>query len=1018
MSEPLLKAILQLFAIVAKEDTVTQQERYQIQSFLSDHLNKNTVSHYMDQFDRFSDSLDIPGQTARKEEQELIEQICHRANTELTQKQKLVIILELMGVILADGHISPREQELVQLIASSFNISAEETDLIKAFVLGKNQEDFRATDFLIIDDNEHEQQPYRHLYRHGLKGFIAILRLKNADTFFIKKHGPSTLYLNGVPLRSGIRAVLAAGSTIRPEKAAPVYYGDVIGQFITKSSEERITFVARDVSFNFKNGKQGLVRVNIAEESGKLIGLMGASGAGKSTLLNVLNGIEKPAEGKVLINNIDIHKQERAVKGIIGYVPQDDLLIEELTVYQNLYYAASLCFAHLSDQDLSRLVIKTLSSLGLQDTKNLKVGSVVDKIISGGQRKRLNIGLELLREPSILFVDEPTSGLSSRDSENIMDLLKELSLKGKLIFVVIHQPSSDVFKMFDKLVILDTGGYQIYYGNPVESVVYFKEIINLINSEQGECYECGNVNPEQIFNIIETKVINEYGNFTSERKILPEQWNQYFKEKITIPKLKQEEKAPESTLDVPGRLKQLKVFIQRDVFSKLSNKQYLVINLLEAPVLAFVLAYIVRYYNTYHTAEPVYTFSQNLNMPAYLFMSIIVALFMGLSVSAEEIIRDQKILKREAFLHLSRGSYLSSKIVILFTMSALQTLTFVVVGNAVLEINGMLYTHWLILFSASCMANVLGLNISSAFNSAVTIYIMIPILLIPQLVLSGVVVKFDKLNPELSNTGEVPWVGDLMASRWAFEAAMVSQFKDNAYESIFYLYEKIKATSDYKKVYYIPTLESKLEYNLNHLRDDDEEIKQHMAENLTLLKRELQKELAVVGKDKFKEIHLLAVDQFDSTVYEQTSDFLKKLRAYYALRYKKADQAKDQLTINMTKSPEDRKAFDQLKAHHKNETIAKIVTNRNEPQRIVEANGKLVQKIFPIYKDPEPTSLLDYQSPFYVAKKHFMGRNFDTLSFNLTVIWLMSFFLSLILYFNIPRKLISSIETFGEHMKR
>ena len=149
-----------------------------------------------------------------------------------------------------------------------------------------------------------------------------------------------------------------------------------------------------------------------------------------------------------------------------------------------------------------------MSSLGLTETKDLKVGSPLEKTISGGQRKRLNIGLELLREPSVLFVDEPTSGLSSRDSENIMDLLKELSLKGKMVFVVIHQPSSYIFKMFDKLVILDFGGYQIYYGNPVEAVTYFKSIVDMIDKEQGSCIECGNVNPEQIFNIIETKVVN------------------------------------------------------------------------------------------------------------------------------------------------------------------------------------------------------------------------------------------------------------------------------------------------------------------------------------------------------------------------------------------------------------------------------------------------------------------------------------------------------------------------------
>src|SRR5690606_37239364 len=114
-----------------------------------------------------------------------------------------------------------------------------------------------------------------------------------------------------------------------------------------------------------------------------------------------------------------------------------------------LYYAAKLCFGNYTEKQIVELTVRVLMVLGLSEIRDLKVGSPLQKTISGGQRKRLNIGLELLREPAILFVDEPTSGLSSRDSENIMDLLKELSLRGKMVFVVIHQPSSDIFKMFD-----------------------------------------------------------------------------------------------------------------------------------------------------------------------------------------------------------------------------------------------------------------------------------------------------------------------------------------------------------------------------------------------------------------------------------------------------------------------------------------------------------------------------------------------------------------------------------------
>lgn len=1010
MSEPLLKAIIKLFAIVAKEDKVTTQEREQIYAFLADHLNKNAVDRYVKEFDDYCETITSGPEIKIEEEQKRIHSICSHINTELTQKQKVVIILELMGIILADGHISEREDELVNSIGDEFNISDDQIKSISAFVIGKTPKELDLENILIINDQKTGPNNSQHIQREGINGFIAILHLQEAETYFIKYLGSSELYLNGVPLKSGNHMVLAIGSTIRADRNAPIYYGDVISQFMKTGDEKVISFEAKDISYRFKGGKLGLRNINISEESGRLIGLMGASGAGKSTLLHVLNGTEIPSEGAVLINGIDIHRQEDQIKGVIGFVPQDDLLIEELSVYDNLYYAAKLCFDHLNDEEVNTLVIKTLDNLGLSETKDLKVGSPLEKTISGGQRKRLNIGLELLREPSVLFVDEPTSGLSSRDSENIMDLLKELSLKGKLIFVVIHQPSSDIFKMFDKLVILDTGGYQIYYGNPVEAVVYFKDTINMINSDEGECQACGNVNPEQIFNIIETRVINEYGNFTTERKISPEQWNQNYLESNQSFEVDTVEEAPASTLNIPNRLKQLFLFSSRDFFSKLSNKQYLLINLLEAPVLAFVLAYLVKYYNAHNTVNSEYLFSLNLNIPAYLFMSVIVALFMGLTVSAEEIIRDRKILKREAFLHLSRSSYLLSKVLILFSLSAIQTLTFVIVGNYILEIHGMLLSHWMILFSTSCLANMLGLNISSSFNSAVTIYILIPILLIPQLVLSGVVVKFDKLNPSLGNEGEVPLVGDFMASRWAFEAAMVAQFRDNEYERIFYKYEKVLAEADYKRIYYIPTLETKLQYAFNNFKDkDDPKIKDELKASLDLLETEIKKELIFAGH-KFGGVDALKLEKFDSAAYENTYDFLETMRKFYGNRYNKADNARDEVVSAMNDTSEKRAIFEKMKEQYRNETIVDIVKNQNETHRIIEEDGHLVQKIYPIYNDPKPKHLFDYRAQFYVPNKHFLGLYLDTVHFNLIVIWFMSLVLGITLYFDLLRKLINSIE--------
>ncbi|MEO5977620.1 MAG: ATP-binding cassette domain-containing protein [Chryseolinea sp.] len=1008
MSEPLLKAILRLFAVVAREDEVTHQEREQIRIFLDEHLSRTSVDSYLLIFDEYTKLFPHKSSDTVAEVKRLND-LCAEINADLTQKQKVVIILELINIIQADGAISEHEQYLVGSIAENFKISDEALIGIKTFVLGQEPNELDHSRILVVDAASSAHYKHSlHILRTHLNGFVAVLYVEQAEFYFIKYLGTSGVYLNGVPVKSGKIAVLAVGSMLRWDKDEPLYYGDILNRFKKFGQFPRLSFEGKNLSFKFKNGKLGLRGVSLSEESGNLIALMGGSGAGKSTLLHVLNGSDGPSEGQVLINGIDIHREPNRVEGVIGFVPQDDLLIEDLTVYQNLYYAAKLCFSDKNEHEIDTLVTKVLEDLGLSETKDLKVGSPLHKTISGGQRKRLNIGLELLREPAVLFCDEPTSGLSSRDSENIIDLLKELSLRGKLVFAVIHQPSSDIFKMFDKLLILDYGGYQIYYGNPVDSIVYFKKSINLLNSDEGECHECGNVNPEQIFNIIETKVINEYGHFTNERKISSEQWNTIFKKNYRTFDIEKSNEVPHSTLSIPSRLKQAHLFSLRDIQAKIHNRQYMIINMLEAPVLAFILAFIVRYYNVDDQSISGYIFSKNPNLPAYLFMSIIVALFMGLTVSAEEIIRDRKILKREAFLHLSRSSYIFSKISILVMLSAIQTITFVLVGNYILEIKGMFIHHWFILFSAACFANLLGLNISSGFDSAVTIYILIPLLLIPQLILSGVVVKFDKLNPAVGNTATVPAVGDLMVSRWAFEAAMVTQFKDNIYEKEFYLYDKTMANSDYRKVYYIPELETRLQYCLNNFKSSMPEVRERVANDLKLIHREVEGQLE--GTDqKLAAMENLTIQKFDSATFYSITNFLEVLKKIHINRYNKADEQKEKKIFELTNTTEKQAEFNLFQETYHNDAITDLVKNLTETHRIVEQDGKLIQKIYPVYKDPDPDHPIDFDAQFYMPAKNFLNQNIDTFYFNTAVIWSMTFVLILTLYFDLLRKAIEGV---------
>jgi ABC-type multidrug transport system ATPase subunit len=746
-----------------------------------------------------------------------------------------------------------------------------------------------------------------------------------------------------------------------------------------------------------------------------MVGIMGASGAGKSTLLHVLNGSTIPSQGQVLMNGVNIHSGDASIKGIIGFVSQDDLLIEELSVYQNLYYNAKLCFDNYNEEQLLEAVHKVLKNLGLFEIRDILVGSPLNKKISGGQRKRLNIALELIREPAVLFLDEPTSGLSSRDSENILDLLKELTFKGKLVFVVIHQPSSDIFKMFDRLLILDTGGYLIYNGNPVDSIMYFKSKVQAADWNESECPTCGNVNPEQIFNILETNVLDEFGKLTHTRKISPKEWSEHFQGQYREHKPGKAGKKdlPAISFKIPGKIKQFSVFIKRDILKKLSNTQYLIVNFLEAPLLAFLLAFIVRYFETGISGDAGYRLLENDNLPVYIFMSVIVAIFMGLTVSAEEIISDRKILKREAFLNLSWSSYLLSKVVVQFILSAIQAFSFVIVGNTVMGIHGMYFEYWLVLFASWAMANVMGLLISDSFKTVVTIYILIPFLVIPQIILSGIIVKFENLNPQISSPKRIPFYGEIITARWAYEGLATYQFINNDYQKHFYDWNKMKSFSGLKSNFHLKEMFNKLTYIENNMKaSEDAEIAEKIRYNLNFLQTEIQDELTerLILHQELKEAPTYSMKYTDKLVLEgitpeiltYTREYLEALKEFYKKLYKSANSELDRITRSFNLDE-----LQELKQNHSNKNLEEFVTNKKSFDYFIEYKGDMIQSRDPIYRDPTHPFI---KAHFYAPRKMIAGRFLPTLWINVMVIWFMTGILYFLLYYRVVKKFLDYTE--------
>lgn len=1028
MNEYLLKAIIRLLAIVAKGN-VTEESRENIRFMINRQASGHDAVEFLKIFDDFTSKQDEGptggGRGMDAETEEFVEEwanimlICKRINLESSLLQKIILLLRVVELAHNEGKLSERQDNLIYYIGQTLNINSKIVARIKKFVFGVEVTDFCDKTNLIIDDGAHEEYVgCKHIERSDLTGFLAVLYIPQVESYFIKYMGISNIMLNGALLKSRFIYAFPPGSNIRGSKMRPVYYSEVIGQFKKSEDINKIRLTANDIWVKFKHDRIGLRNIFLNEESGRLIGIMGASGAGKSTLLETLNGKVKPRHGEVLINGINIHKEPKKLEGLVGYVPQDDLLIEDLTVFENLFYASKLCFADLSEDEHNDLVASTLKTLGIYESRDLKVGNPLQKTISGGQRKRLNIALELLREPAVLFLDEPTSGLSSRDSENILDLLKELSLKGKLVLTTIHQPSSDIFKMFDNLLLLDVGGYQIYYGDPVDAIVYFRNVVNMIQRDQGSCITCGNVSVEQMFNIIETRVVNEFGKYTDKRRISPKEWGDHFVKRI-LPRIKVEnppEKLPATSFKIPNWIEQFKVFYQRDVLSKLKNKQYLIVNFSEAPLLGLIIGYFIRYYNPGNDNLLGYTFAHNPNIPYYFLMSIIVAFFVGLSISGEEIFKDRRILQREKFLNLSKTSYLTSKVVILLGISAIQTFSFAIVGNMLLEFKGMFFSYWLILFSCASVANLIGLNISSAFNSVITIYILVPIILIPQLMFNGVAIEFDKLNPKISASDRVPLLGELMTSRWAYEAVMVRQFKDNDYEKYYYDFDKAIADADYKNVFYLKELQTSLASCNGALRGTIS--RDDIADELELLKYELRKELSLFQKEELIDWEKLTPNQFDSATYATINESIFALQKLYSDRKNRAFDKKEKWTKTNIIERDLQANYFRIKNAYTNDKITSMVKNQGLVG-ILEVGNKLIRKSTPIYATPElPENPLNFRTFYYAPEKYFAGSYYDTFWVNVIIIWLMAIVALVALYLDLLKKIVVQFEKIGDYKLR
>jgi ABC-type multidrug transport system ATPase subunit len=669
-----------------------------------------------------------------------------------------------------------------------------------------------------------------------------ILELREAE-------GPVTV--DDIPVRGN--APLKDGSLIRLSGSQAVRCRFSEG-FLDEERTQIESLVVEDVIHEFGPGARAMDNVSFEMRRGEMLCIIGPSGSGKSTLLSLLSGQLEPTRGRVRMNGIDLYQHRERLVPFIAHMPQEDALNPQLTVREHLRHANTVRRPALSLAEHERRVDSMLAELGLQPIARRRVGSPGEKTLSGGERSRLNLGLDLGSRAEVFLFDEPISGLSSKDSEHVAETLRSLA-RDKIVIASLHRPGAPVLRLFDKVLLLDGGGRIAFFGTPLAMVNYFKEACDELSIPHPAVLSGNPLGADFVFDVLETPLSAIGGglNPSAVRRFPPSFWQERFESLNLVRSLDPTNSPPSrlgdspsvKTLPVPPRPSRrfqsivalFTTHFQRSFLSKIRNRGTLYSTFLEAPLLAALIGITLR-----SSPKGSYQFDTALHVPAYLFLSVTVAMFLGLTNSATEILRDRPLLRRERNCQPGAGLYITAKLCALGLVAAVQCLTYLLVANPILEIRGMLFDHWIWMTLTAWCGTGMALVVSSLVKSERAALTSVPLLLVPQMLLAGALVPFKEMNRGLfqdrytRERGGSPVPADFMPLRYSYEAMVVAQATRNPFE-----FERYR-----------------LQRRIEFMKNFDKKLPDDVADRFDLMKEGLRALLAAGAKDPDEAAALLS----------------------------------------------------------------------------------------------------------------------------------------------------------------
>ncbi len=926
---------------------------------------------------------------------ELLHEAGNKAQNNLYLQERLLVILALLEFNRIHAGDDEENAENIGELAASLNLSREE--FADAFDFIRDDPEKRSANDLIITEEEdrtdelegvwiEEHKPEQVLSPdNGLiervRGEFHFRYFSHFNYMIFRYTGDDEVFLNGKRVWERYFYSFRKKDRIRIGELDPFYYDEIEDLFISLDRPPKIRLEGKNIFYRYSSTHYSIKPFTFGEDSGQLIGILGNNGSGKTTILKLIGNQLEPTQGHIFINGADLLENRFKLKSVIAYISAEDLLFPELSVYENLYFHAQLTLGSLSDREIRKKIGEILERFGLAGIQHVRAGMESDHRITNFQRVCLRIAMEMIRNPYILCLDEPLSGLSYADSRRLLSILKEEAYKGKLIFITSPLPSTELFNLFDGVWLIDQDGYMIYTGEPAGSLSHFRNAGLLpyyyILTGTRE------VNPEDVIKIVETKKIHSDGTISDERLVSPGAWYDAWRandNKMRTRDTQTKKPVPINPSRLPGIEKQFLIYLVRNFRVRLSNMKYLFLTLAGIPAAGALAALTIRM--VYGTA---YNLGGNEYLPLYIFLSVNYMLFSGLLTGAGEMIHDRDRIRRDLSVNLSFFSFRNSKVAYLLSVSAIQSFLFAICGNIILGIRGILLSYWIVYFALAAFGNLTSLALSAAFRRTDSLYIFLLFFLFPNLLFSGYMIRFNHDSPDRKEESTLPVFAELIPGRWGYEGLMVEQYAANPYNRYFFNDEKKIYQSRFLLRYTLPALEKRLDH-CDYLYHHVQEPQDSMRDCLHLISRELKE---IGDRDEiapFERQALLQKAFYDSSMHQAIYGYLTYLRF---LMENNINETTERIKITRQHLADSLagRSLEAFRKANQNVAVQQLVTQPGETPGVILTGNRMIKTGSPVFLPSEPGF---GNERFFSSFHKFNGQRIPALRFNISMIWVLN----------------------------